>query len=167
MFLNLMSDFSDLLFDIDTEQLSDNIVPVNYNANNLSNVVYTLIENPHMFTKKYRKKFSHTPLGKDFYDIKSSCKTLQSNNILRTFIEKIFKQSEIQTLTSADYVFINSYARHILRANFESKYMRSDLNIDYIFTSAANVEYDNTLRAHLKYLKVICNYLGISNTYAS
>ena len=45
--------------------------------------------------------------------------------------------------------------------------MRSDLNIDYIFTSAANVEYDNTLRAHLKYLKVICNYLGISNTYAS
>jgi hypothetical protein len=79
-------------------------------------------------------------------------------------IIKICKLLLIDNIDPLDMIFVNAYYRRILRAKLEMDFMNGLVSPGLVITYYSNYMIDEYICDTLRYLKVICNFLGIKST---
>lgn len=155
---------STIWHDINHEAEAVVINDTKYSPTSLSNSLYDILDN-----RKKRKNATHKSkiLRKDYNLISEHKLELVNDENISLMIESLFKQDEINNITDLDRVFLNAYYRRLLRSKLERDLIGKELVPGLVITSYTDYETDIALVSTLRYLRVICNYLGISSTTES
>lgn len=149
--------------DINHEAEAIVICDTKYNPGSLSNIVYDVIDD---FKKRRHAILTNKVKGlfSELEDIRQHRTHLATNENITMLIEAIFKPEYKDSITDLDRVFLNSYYRKLLRAKTEQDLIGKELVPGLVITEYTNHETDVALVASLRYLRVICRYLGIKST---
>ena len=149
--------------DINQEAEAIVIRDTKYPPGSLSNATYEVLDDP----KKRRNRILTSKvrgLFKDLSLIRQHRSELESDDKITDLIRALFKPSDQDSITSLDRLFLNCYYRRLLRAKLERDFMGKELVAGLVVTEYENYETDAPLVATLRYLRVICRYLGIQST---
>ena len=149
--------------DINREAEAIVIRDTKYNPGSLSNILYDVIDNR---TKRRQAILTSKVKGifKELGDIRSHRSQLENDENITMLIDALFKPEERDSITPLDRVFLNSYYRRLLRAKMEQDLIGKELPLGLIVTQYTNHETDVALVTTLRYLRIICRYLGIQST---
>jgi len=140
------------------------ICDTKYNPTSLSNFLYDSIHNR---TKRRNLDRKNKKLRKEHLLIKEHLTQLSTDENISLLILSLFKREEIPNISDVDRLFLNSYYRRLLRAKIERDYIGKELVPGLIVTTYTDYETDRALVETLRYLRIICNYLGLSSTTVS
>ena len=149
--------------DINHEAEAIVIRDTKYDLGSLSDSTYEVIDDP----KKRRTRILTSNvkgLFKDLNLIRQHRSELESDDKITDLIRDLFKPSEHDSITGLDRLFLNCYYRRLLRAKVERDFKGKELVPGLVVTKYENHETDAPLVATMRYLRVICRYLGIEST---
>ena len=178
--------------DIDSEAETIVIEDFSYRLMSLSNLLYTIIDDP-VARRKVLLKNEVVGLYQDLSDVQVHAGRIMKNPEIQRLISDLFKEETIPLITHVDGLFLNAFYRRLLRAKLEVNINKSialtgvgvDSNkvaIDTTFhqgmidTTFHQGRIDDQNQSPQKYIldaplvrtlqlvQLICKYVGIPNT---
>jgi hypothetical protein len=149
--------------DINHEAEAIVISEIKYEPGSLSNSIYEVIDDKEK-RRKLIKNSKVKGLYADLNEIRSHRDIIDKDDNISMLVQGLFKKEEVDSITSLDRLFLNSYYRRLLRAKLERDYIGKELVTGLVITEYTNSETDENLVKTMILFRIICKFLGITST---
>lgn len=152
--------WDDIDYEAETIVISDSFT---YDPLSLTNEIYDIVDDQ-VKRRAVLRKNKIQGHYKDLDLIRAHRDAIVTDAKVTEVVGKLFRASEVPSITALDRVFVNAYYRRLLRAGLERYYLGKELTKGLIITNYANSEVDMAIMMALRLLRIMCKLLGIDST---